>query len=150
MSTNAVAGPGRAVDRSRTDGKGRYARIALATTFVATLANVVVYFLGDVFVRYDPDFVILENVSPTVMFTVAPAIVGSLLYAALLRFSAHPVKIFTIVAAIVFVVATIPDFTYIPGVDGASNGQTAILVLMHVVAASIITGMLTTLARPRL
>ena len=47
-----------------------------------------------------------------------------------------------------FVVTLVPDFTYIPGVDGASNGQTAVLVLMHVVAASVIVGMLTRLVRP--
>ena len=126
--------------------KGRYAKIALATTAVATLANVIIYFLADIFVAYHPDFLILENVSPTIMFTVIPAVLGSLLYAALLRFTANPVRIFTIVAAIVFVIVTIPDFTYIPGVDGASNAQTAVLVIFHVVAATIITGMLTKLA----
>jgi len=41
------------------------------------------------------------------------------------------------------VVTLIPDFTYIPTVPGASNGQTAILVLMHVIAASVIVRLLT-------
>ena len=40
-------------------------------------------------------------------------------------------------------VTLIPDFTYIPTVPGASNGQTAILVLMHVIAASVIVRLLT-------
>ena len=37
----------------------------------------------------------------------------------------------------------IPDFTYIPTVPGASNAQTAVLVLMHVVAAAVIVRLLT-------
>ena len=40
-------------------------------------------------------------------------------------------------------VTLIPDFTYIPTVDGASNPQTAVLVAMHVIAAAVIVGMLT-------
>ena len=153
---SSVALSGSVVAGSRTDrpskgagiNKGRYARIALATTVLATLANVVVYFLADLFVHYHPDFVILQNVSAVVMFTVIPGVVGSLLYAGLLRFTANPVRIFNVISGFVFVVTTVPDFTYIPGVEGASSAQAAVLVLMHVVAAGIITGMLTTLARP--
>lgn len=52
------------------------------------------------------------------------------------------------IAAVVFVIATIPDFTYIPTVPGATGGQTAILVLMHI-AAAVIVRMLTTLAHPQ-
>ena len=56
---------------------------------------------------------------------------------------AIPRAIFTVISAIVFVVTLIPDFTYIPTVPGSSNGQTAILVLMHVIAASVIVRLLT-------
>jgi hypothetical protein len=69
-----------------------------------------------------------------------------LLYGTLRRWTSNPVRIFNVIAAIVFVVTTVPDFTYIPGVEGASNGQTAVLVLMHVVAAAVIVPMLTRLA----
>jgi hypothetical protein len=41
------------------------------------------------------------------------------------------------------VVTLLPDFIYIPGVEGASNAQTAVLVLMHVIAAAVIVRMLT-------
>lgn len=154
MSSIALSGSvvaGSSTDRQRMGAgvsKGRYARISLATTVLATLANVVVYLLADLFVHYHPDFVILQNVSPVVMFTVIPAIVGSLIYAGLLSFTAHPVRIFNVISAVVLVVTTVPDFTYIPGVEGASTAQAAVLVLMHIVAAGIITAMLTVLARP--
>jgi hypothetical protein len=39
--------------------------------------------------------------------------------------------------------------TYIPSVPGATSGQTAVLMLMHVVAAIVIVSMLTTLTRPQ-
>ena len=157
MATMGVAGTGTGTDngargavrRSRIGGRGRYARVGLATTVAATLANVVVYFLGDAFVRYDPDFVILQNVTAIVMFTAIAGIVATLVYAVILRRAANPVRNFGIVSAIVLVVTTIPDLTYIPDVDGASNGQTAVLVATHLVAAAVIVGMLTTLARPK-
>jgi hypothetical protein len=59
------------------------------------------------------------------------------------RFTRHPAAIFSVISAIVFVVTLIPDFTYIPTVPGSSNGQTAILVLMHVIAAGVIVRLLT-------
>ena len=153
MSSVARSGSvvGSSSDRQRTGAsvsKARYAKIALVTTVFATLANVVVYFLADLVVHYHPDFLILQDVSATVITTAVAAVVASLLYAGLLRFTANPARKFSVVSAVVFVVTTVPDFTYIPGVEGASTAQAAVLVLMHVVAATIITGMLTKLARP--
>jgi hypothetical protein len=123
-----------------------YARVGALTVFAAVLANVLVYILGDLVVRYDSDFLILNNPSGVALFTFVAATVAVLVYGGLLRYTANPARIFTIVSMIVFVVATIPDFTYIPSQEGASNGQTAILVLTHIVAATVIVGMLT--ARP--
>jgi len=132
---------------SRKAGR-EYARTGALTVLAAVLANVLVYFLGDLVVRYDSDFLVLNNPSGVALFTFVAATVAVLLYGGLLRFTANPVREFYAISAIVFVVATIPDLTYIPAQDGASNGQTAILVLTHIVAAGVIVRMLTTLARP--
>src|ERR671920_1403859 len=102
-----------------------------------------------VVVGYDPQFIILANASGTILFTVVPAIVAVLLYAALIRFTSNPARIFTNIAVIVLIVSLIPDLTYIPSVPGATSSQAAILMLMHVVAAAVIVGMLTTLTRSR-
>jgi hypothetical protein len=126
---------------------GRYSLVGLGTIAAAVLANTVFYFIGGALVAYDPNFIVLSEVSGTIIFTLTPAIGAVLLYAALLRFTRQPARIFTIIAAIVFVVTLIPDFTYIPTVEGSSPEQTAILVLMHVIAASVIVRMLTTSAR---
>jgi hypothetical protein len=137
------------VRTSRATGWGRVARVGLATVAAAVAANALVYYLGRAVVSYDPQFLPLANVSGAIVFTLPAAIVAALIYAALLRFARRPVRTFTIVSAIVFVVTAIPDFTYIPSVPGVTVAQTAILVLMHVVAAVVIVRMLTTLPRPQ-
>jgi hypothetical protein len=136
-------------EASRSLSWGRFALIGLATVVAAVLANVLVYFIGSAVVGYDPQFIVLANVSATILFTVVPAIVAVLLYAILLRFSSNPARIFTNIAVVVLIISLIPDLAYIPSVPGASSGQTAILMLMHVVAAGVIVWMLTTLTRPR-
>jgi hypothetical protein len=133
--------------RSRVIDWRSYAAVGLGTIVAAVVANVLVYYLGSLVVTYDPRFIVLANVSGTVLFTVAPAIVAVLLYAVLLRFTADPARVFTGIAAVVLVLSLIPDLTYIPTVPGASSGQTAVLMLMHVVAAAVIVGMLTSRTR---
>ena len=128
---------------------GRFALAGLGTVIAAVLANVLVYFIGSAVVGYDPEFVVLRDVSAVVLFTVVPAIVAVLLYAALLRFTANPARTFTIIAAVVLVISLVPDVTYIPTVPGATSGQTAILAVMHVVATVVIVWMLTTLTQPQ-
>jgi hypothetical protein len=128
---------------------GRFALVGLGTVVAAVLANLLVYLIGSVVVGYDPQFVVLANPSATILFTVVPAIVAVLLYAALIRFTSNPARIFTNIAVVVLILSLIPDLTYIPSVPGATSGQTAILMVMHVVAAVVIVSMLTTLTRPQ-
>ncbi len=142
ISTFAPAHP-HAVNR------GRFALASLGTVAAAVLANVLVYAGGSALVGYDPRFLPLATVNGTILFTLVPALVATLLYAVLLRFAGNPARTFAIVATVVFVVTLIPDFTYIPAVPGATAGQTAILVLMHVVAVGVIISMLTALAHPQ-
>ena len=133
----------------RTVNWGRFALVGLATVIAAVVANVLVFYIGSAFVSYDPQFLPLMGAGPAVMFTVVPAIVAVLLYAALLRFVRNPERVFVIISIVVFIVTLIPDFIYIPDVPGATVGQTTILILMHVVAAIVIVLMLTRLTRTR-
>jgi len=125
----------------------RFALVGLGTAAAAVIANLLVYALGSAVVGYDSRFVVLANASGTILFTVVPAIMAVLLYAVLVRFSGNPAHIFTNIAVVVLIVSLIPDLTYIPSVPGATSGQTAILMLMHVVAAVVIVSMLTTQTR---
>jgi hypothetical protein len=144
--TAAVAAP---QPSSRGINWSRYALVSLATIVASVIANVIVYYLGALVVGYNSGFIVLANPSGAILFTIVPAIVATLLYASLLRYTRRPERLFATIAAIVFVVTTIPDLTYIPTVPGATNGQTAILVLMHIVAATVLVGMLTRLSRPQ-
>src|SRR3954469_3277500 len=119
---------------SRAVSRGRFALIGFATVAAAVIANLLVYLLGSVVVGYDPQFIVLANASGTILFTVVPAIVAVLVYAALMRFTSNPARIFTTIAVVVLIVSLIPDLTYIPSVPGATSGQIAVLMLMHVVA----------------
>ena len=122
---------------------GAYALRGLATVAAAVVANTLFYYVAAAFVSYDPDFIVLSNPSGAAIFTVVPAIGAVLLYAGLLRFTPRPALIFSVIAAVTFAVTLIPDFTYIPTVEGASPAQTAVLIAMHVIAAVVIVGMLT-------
>ena len=128
---------------------GRFALVGLGTVTAAVLANDLVYAAGSALVGYDPRFLPLATVNGTILFTLIPAIVAVTLYAALRRFARRPARVFAIIAAVVFVVTLILDFTSIRTVPGATGGPTGVLVLMHIVAAGVIVGLLTTRARPR-
>ncbi|MBV9134075.1 MAG: hypothetical protein JO318_15340 [Chloroflexi bacterium] len=67
----------------------------------------------------------------------ANAVVAALLYAGLLQFvRKHAAMLFAVISAISFVATLIPDFTYIPTIDGASNAEIgALVVVMHAIAA---------------
>ena len=151
MSSNALSSSSSASSTEpvapRAFSWGRFALVGLGTVVAAVLANLLVFLIGSVVVGYDPQFVVLANASGTILFTVVPAVVAVLLYAALIRFTSNPARIFTNIAVVVLIISLIPDLTYIPTVPGASTGQTAILMLMHVVAAVVIVSMLTRLTR---
>ena len=129
--------------------RGRYALVGLGAIVAAALANALVHVVGDALIGYDPRFVELGSAVGIAIFTTVPATGAVLVYGALLRFARRPARTFAIVAAVVLAISIIPDLTYIPMEPGATAGQAAVLVTMHVVAAAILTGMLTGLARPR-
>ncbi len=122
---------------------GQFALVGLGTIVAAVLANVLVYYIGSAVVDYDPQFLPLASVGGAVIFTVFPAIIAVVIYAILLRFTRNPARIFTIIAVIALIISLIPDLTYIPTVPGVTTAQTAMLLLMHLVAAAVIVGILT-------
>jgi hypothetical protein len=127
---------------------GRYARVGLLTTAASVLANAAFFYLAQVAVQYNPAFLPLGNVSAPIIFTIFPAAGAALLYAGLLQFvRKHAATVFTVASAMTFVLTLIPDFTYIPTVDGVSNAEIGVLVAMHAMAAAVITRGLTSVRR---
>lgn len=113
----------------------------------AAAANVVVFYLG-VALGLVSDTVSVSNGQPltataVVISSFIPAIAGAILFALLGRFTRRPVRIFRVVAVVVAVLSLVTPFT-IPGITG---GMVFVLLLMHVVAAVVITGVLTAVAR---
>jgi hypothetical protein len=125
----------------------RFALLGLGAVVASVAANTLFYYVGNVFVAYDAEFLPLSDVSGAVIFTVFFAICAVLVYAGLQRLTRNPARIFTIISAIVFVVTAIPDVTYVPTVPGSTNAQIAILLIMHVIAAGVIVRMLTSSPR---
>ena len=147
MSSTAMSLSSSAAVASPAVSRGRFALIGLGTVAAAVIANLLIYLFGSVVVGYDPKFVILADASGTILFTVVPAVVAVLLFAALMRFTRNPARIFTNIAVVVLILSLIPDLIYIPSVPGATTGQTAVLMVMHVVAAVVIVSVLTTQTR---
>jgi uncharacterized protein DUF6069 len=145
MSTTATFAAAHAV--SPTVNWSGFAFVGPSAVLAAVATNALSYFIAGTVVAYNAEFLPLASVGGAIIMTLAPAIVAVLLYAALLRFTRHPARIFTIISAVVFIISLIPVFTYIPTVPGATNAQTAILVLMHIVAASVMVALLTSIRR---
>jgi hypothetical protein len=142
MSLSAPAG-------SPTVNWSRFALVGPGTALAALAANALCYFIAGTVVAYNAEFLPLASVGGAIIMTLAPAIVAVVLYAALLRFTRRPARIFTIISVVVFIISLIPVFTYIPTVPGVTNAQIAVLVIMHVVAAYVIVSMLTSIRRTR-
>lgn len=121
--------------------------LSFAAVLASSIANVLVYFAGEAIVGYDPAFPELGSALGIAICTAVPAVIAALLYATLVAKTERPTRNFSIVSAVVFVVSLIPDVTLLPGEPGSSNAQIAVLMLMHIVAASIIVRVLTTFPR---
>src|SRR5215211_4291105 len=98
MSSIVISGsvaPSIAAQSEPRAAKRGFVRIAALTIVAAVLANVLVYFLGDLVIRYDPEFLVLNNPSGVAIFTFTAAVVAVLVYAGLLRYTANPVHTFS-------------------------------------------------------
>ena len=115
----------------------------------AAVANAVVYFVAYGLGAMPQDFVI-EGSGP---ITLAPVVVSSLIGAvgAVLVFvivallAQRPIRTFRIVAAVVLVLSFATPLT----IPGAPLSMVLALEFMHVVAAVVIVGILTTLVRAK-
>lgn len=76
---------------------------------------------------------------PALGFTAFAAVVATLVYAALDRFTARTDRNFLVVAAVVTLVMLVPVATVAPSIPGATTALLAVLVVFHLVAAVGIT-----------
>jgi hypothetical protein len=113
----------------------------------AAVANAGVYFVASVLGAMPQDFVIQGSgpitLAPVVFSSLIGAAGAAMVFTAIALLSRRPIRTFRIVAAVVLVLSFATPLT----IPGSPPLMILTLELMHVVAAVIITSMLTTLAR---
>src|SRR2546423_15307537 len=85
----------------------RFALVGPGTVIAAVAANALFYFIAGTVVAYNAEFLPLASVGGAIIMTLAPAIVAVGLYAALLRFTGNPARVFMIISAVVFIISPI-------------------------------------------
>ena len=115
---------------------------------VATaIANAVIYFIASALDTMPQDFVVQGSgpitLAPVVLSSLIGAAGAAVVFTVVALLSRRPIWTFRIVAAVVLVLSFATPLT----IPGAPISMILTLELMHVVAAVIITGMFTTLAR---
>jgi hypothetical protein len=111
----------------------------------AVVANVLVFFIVSA-AGAIPDTVLIPGmnqpitVMPVILNSFVPTILAAVLLALLNRFTRRPVRSFRIIAAVLLLLSFANPFT----LPGAPLSMILALDLMHIVAAAIIVGVLTT------
>jgi hypothetical protein len=126
---------------------GRLVPVGLLAALVAAVANAVVYLVA-ASAGAMPQEIVVNGQGPITLSVVAAlsaqgAVAATIVYALVGRFARRPVRVFRVVAAVVLVLSLVPPFT----ITGAPISMILALELMHVIAAVVIVGLLTTLAR---
>lgn len=121
----------------------------LLAALVVAGVNAVVYLVAAA-AETMPQVVVVNGQGPmtlsmVVATSVFGAVAGTIVYAVVGRFTRLPVRVFRVVAASVLVLSFVGPFT----ISGAPAAMVATLLLMHMVAAAVVVGLLTTLARRR-
>jgi hypothetical protein len=115
----------------------------------AAVANAVVYFVASALGAMPQDFVVQDSgpltLAPVVLSSLIGAAGAAVIFTLVALLARRPIRTFRIVAAVVLMLSFATPLT----IPEAPLSVILTLELMHVVAAVIITGMLTTLARAK-
>ena len=115
----------------------------------AAIANAVVYFVAYGLGAMPQDFVIEGSgpitLAPVVVSSVIGAVGAVVVFAIIALLARRPIRTFRIVAAVALVLSFATPFT----IPDAPLSMVLALEFMHVVAAVVIVGILTTLARAK-
>jgi hypothetical protein len=128
---------------------GRLVLVALLAAVVVAIANAIVYLVAAT-AGAMPQDIVVNGQGPITLPVVAAmsaqgAVAAAVVYALISRFARRPVRIFRAVAVVVLVLSFVMPLT----IPSAPISMILALELMHVVAAVVIVGLLTTLARGR-
>ena len=143
MAAAAISTP-----RSERVARGRLWWVGPLAIAGAVGANVATRYIAGKLLALPPEFEHLDY-SWIIGFTVAGVSGAVLTFAAIGRFAQHPIRLFRIVSAVALVFSFVPDIALLitkvmPGTNGLAVG---LLMVLHVVAAGVSVGILTTLGR---
>ncbi len=124
--------------------------VGLLVIVVATVVNIVLALVATALLPRLAAFSPL-GAGPIGFFTFIGALGAVIVFALLGRFTRRPIRLFRIVAIIVLVLSLLPDLLMLaqPLFPSTTPTGVAVLMCLHVVAAAICVGMLTTLGRAR-
>lgn len=128
---------------------GRLVPVGLLAAVATAVVNMAVYFVAAAGGAIPQDVVVSGQGPITLPMAAAAsvfgAVAGTIVYAVVGRLARRPVRAFRIVAAAALMLSFAGPFT----IPDAPATMVAALLLMHVVAAAVVVGSLTTLARRR-
>ncbi len=130
MTTFPVSQPARVVS-------GALLRVAPSTGLVAAAVNAVLFFAAHSAGLFPATALVNGQpltVVPVIISSIVPVLVAAGVFALLGRFTQNPVRIFTVLAAVLLVVSFINPFMGIPGVTTA---MALVLNVMHIVVAGL-------------
>lgn len=116
----------------------RNAGLAIVVTLIL---NVALYFIGDAagWIPDDlPERAEQFGLPAVIGYTIVPLLAGALLLSFLVRLTSHPVIMFSLIAAVVFIASLFAPLS----IAGVSTSFRTLLVAMHVVVAVIGTAIL--------
>lgn len=126
---------------------GRLVPVGLLAAVATAVVNTAVYFIAARGGVITQDVVVNGQgpITPPMIAaaSVFGAVAGTIVYAVVGRFVSRPVRVFRVIAAVALALSFIGPLT----IPGAPAAMVATLLLMHGIAAAVIVGLLTTLAR---
>jgi uncharacterized membrane protein YeaQ/YmgE (transglycosylase-associated protein family) len=111
-------------------------RNAVVAIVVTLVLNVVLYFVADAagWIPDDlPERAEQFGLPAVIMYTIVPLLGAALLLSLLVRWTSHPVIMYSLIAAVVFIASLFAPLS----IAGASTSFRTVLVLMHIIVAVI-------------
>jgi len=111
-------------------------RNTVVAAIVTVVLNLILYFIADA-AGWIPDDLTgtAENfgIPAIIVTTIVPIVLGGILLSLLIKWTNHPVLMFSLIAAVTFIASLSAPLT----VAGASTSFKIVLVVMHVITAGL-------------
>lgn len=129
--------------QAKPDRKLPFSRVLVAgliAIVAASVANVIVGWLGKLILPVDPSFAPLASWQPAVVLTSILLVLATIVFLVINAFATSPVRIFNIVALVALIISLIPDVLMLfsseplPNLGTPTWGAAVILMVQHVVA----------------